>query len=1319
MIKFKNVAGNSFLAVGTIQRKFALNGEKSLSGVIYDGDDVLNNIDKGWSLEFDGEPYVVSYFERNDNDNTLSFDAVHKFFWNMAKSVLYSETSGSHTIKWYLDQIFANTGYSYALNFSPNAIEKENWGMKTKLSLFNDIISSINGEFEINGTLISIFEKVGSDLSTIVRYGFNLSDMSIENDAAGFVTYGEGFGAYEDQQNQSGPRLHATYTSPLASVYGILQAEPVDDQRYTIENNLIQAIKEKVDNSFTVSIKLSLYDLTIAGYPYKMAHVGDWLMAIDEKLDFKKRIRIISIDDEFDANGNRISYTVTAGNIGVVQKYQEANASLSSQVSNALDTANKASDDANIALISANGKNKSYPVDSFDDLPTTANEGDMGWVQSGDGRVLYIYTKKPDGTYYWEKRIDQEMGEQIAAGVDKAVTDAKSYSDQAIETNREQIDAEIKTVSDKTAQLESEQAELDTKAQGYANQALADAKADTQATAQQTAQDAQTALNNAETTLQQEISQKVSQSDYDAKTGDLSLKVSTAQQTADQANTTIGDYKQANDGRVSAAESKIDQNAHDITTKVSQTDYDQKTGELSGEISSVRQTAGEINQTVANVQTQVNGLSVGGRNLVLNSKTPHVGTGTNTNNSMQGNFNYTLANGANTGSLYNSLGVNAPVAISFDWSITGSTISGSFNPQWNGSPWFIDMVAAPKITVSSTNTSGHYSYVGKVTSYWSGTSATNLTLRMDSLQGTLTLTNFKFEQGNMPTAWSPAPEDTAAQISTVSQKVDSITSVVSDPTTGLSKRVQTAEGTLSQVSGVDIPALKSATFWQPYGSLDFNTYTKQGSFFFNTTSAKTNGPTSSTSWIYLKVDQGTSDTSRIKQTAWYDGTAGVKITYVRTLNSGTWSAWYANDNDSVTSISQTNGAIQQEVTNRVTGDTNTLTQAKDFTSSSISNSETGMKSLITQTADGIQAQVDTKTDHDTVLSILKDNWSIGISDNTGELASGVFGDINGMTLNGNTVTINANQTVITGTAFITDAMLTTMSASKLTAGTIDANQINVINLDVSHLTGDVSTFIQTNWNGSYRSTHIDSNGMTINGGSTTTTFDSSGAHFTQGQLNADYSYGVWRDDSNANTSSLGIYLGVRGNTNSFTNIIGPNGGSSVLIAGENMDYGTNNNIVKGYMNVFSGVNIRSRLDFKGSRWNSPTYIEADENRRTLNFYTALGSTGTDGNYFWFSQNVLSNGVFSSASLLSKKNVKSVYEEDALGEIAKTQLVNFDYKNRAGQNHVSPIIDDVNSEKQYYIPKTILGQDGEYVDMYSMISMAWKAIQQLNEKIGEK
>lgn len=219
MIKFKNISGDVFLAVGSIKRKSALNGEKSLSGTLFEGDDVLNKIDKGWSLEFGNEPYVVTYFERNDNDNTVEFDAIHKFFWDMNKDVLYFSWSGSHTAKTYLEQIFKDTGYQYALNFEPSAFEKENWGMKNKLSLFNDVIDSMGGEFEINGTLVSIFKNVGSDLSTIVRHGFNLSDMSLENDNTDFVTYGEGFGAYADQENQTGERLHVTYMSPLAKTF--------------------------------------------------------------------------------------------------------------------------------------------------------------------------------------------------------------------------------------------------------------------------------------------------------------------------------------------------------------------------------------------------------------------------------------------------------------------------------------------------------------------------------------------------------------------------------------------------------------------------------------------------------------------------------------------------------------------------------------------------------------------------------------------------------------------------------------------------------------------------------------------------------------------------------------------------------------------------------------------------------------------------------------------------------------------------------------------------------------------------------------------
>lgn len=657
MITFKNITGNKFLAVGTIQRKSALNGEKSLTGTLYDGDDVLNKIDKGWSLEFDNEPYIVTYFERNDNDNSVSFDAIHKFFWDMAKNVLYSETSGSHTIKWYLDQIFADAGYTYELNFNPNAIAKDNWGMKNKLSLFNDIITSIEGEFEINGTLVSIFKNIGTDLSTIVRYGFNLSDMTIENDASGFVTYGEGFGAYADQENMTGDRLHVTYTSPLASVYGKLQAEPIDDQRYTIESNLLDAVKSQVDGSFSISVNLSLYDLSVAGYPYKMANVGDWLTAVDENLDFKQRIRIISIDDEFAADGTRISYSVTAGDIGLTKKYQDANASIANKVEYAVISAGQAATDANIALIAANGKNKSYYLNDINDLPKTANEGDLAWVQSGDGRVLYIYTKKADGTYYWEKRIDPEMGEQIEAGVNEAIAQANENTVTAIEQNNISQKEVMNDIAKSQADLAIKDGDFNNKAQAMADKALQDANENTATVSKSTLDSANKNIADAKKSLTDGINKEVldrlsavsaldtrargyaddakkSATDGIAQEAkDRATAVSTVDKSAkgyaDQAKqdavdvatsadgvinkkiddtassltSTISQNKIDANGKISTAQSTATQALNGLSTKVEKTDYDKKTGDLTTQLNTTTATATQSKQDIVDIKS--------------------------------------------------------------------------------------------------------------------------------------------------------------------------------------------------------------------------------------------------------------------------------------------------------------------------------------------------------------------------------------------------------------------------------------------------------------------------------------------------------------------------------------------------------------------------------------------------------------------------------------------------------------------------------------------------------------------------------------------
>ena len=138
-----------------------------------------------------------------------------------------------------------------------------------------------------------------------------------------------------------------------------------------------------------------------------------------------------------------------------------------------------------------------------------------------------------------------------------------------------------------------------------------------------------------------------------------------------------------------------------------------------------------------------------------------------------------------------------------------------------------------------------------------------------------------------------------------------------------------------------------------------------------------------------------------------------------------------------------------------------------------------MKSLITQTSNSIIAKVDTKTDSATVLSLLKANWSIGIADNAGALASGIAGDLNGMTLISKKITLDGDTTV-TGDFYAKGGNFKNINASNITVGNLDADEVRIINLDVNTLTGNVSRFLETNWDGAYGSTKITSTGMKIN-----------------------------------------------------------------------------------------------------------------------------------------------------------------------------------------------------------------------------------------------
>lgn len=333
MITFTDVENNEYQAQCEIEKTDAVNGEKSLSGTIYFGQDVKANIAKGWTLSFLDEDYVVVTYTKNDKENTVAFSAVQAFFYKMSKTGFYEKWNGSHPFASYLDALFAGTGYTYDNTASVAAFEKQDWGMSDRLSLFNDIIDQASVEFSVEGTVVHVVPAMGSDLSTIVRKKFNLDTAEIQTDNTSFATYGRGYGAYSKPNDTTSKRLEVEYKSPLYDYYyskfGAIEAVPVADERYTIADNLLAAVKEKVDKSWNISLTLNLVDLQSVGYKYAMANPGDYITVIDENLNFSDKVRIIKVTSDYDIRGTRTKTEVECGSLSFAEQQKTSQSTLS------------------------------------------------------------------------------------------------------------------------------------------------------------------------------------------------------------------------------------------------------------------------------------------------------------------------------------------------------------------------------------------------------------------------------------------------------------------------------------------------------------------------------------------------------------------------------------------------------------------------------------------------------------------------------------------------------------------------------------------------------------------------------------------------------------------------------------------------------------------------------------------------------------------------------------------------------------------------------------------------------------------------------
>lgn len=438
MITFYDEKGNGYGAQVELKTKNAVNGERSISGTIVSNKQVLSKLDRGWSFTFDGELYKIIYAKPKDEGKniSLSFDAVHQFFYDFDHSNCYKEFNGSNRFEVYIEAIFKDSGYRYVIEAQAGSIRKENFGNTKRLSMFKDIIKAAGLEFLVTGKVVRIVKKVGTDLSTVVRKNFNMNELTIEKNIGGFITYKKGLGAWKDENNHDAGRYTSEYESPLARIYGRIEGEPVKDERYKETGKLLERLKKEVDESYSISVQLDMEDLTQAGYKYTRPRAGDYIMAINETIGFREKIRIVSYESSYDVTGRLLSHKVTCNDIGTVQKAITSEGSIMRSVSESKEYAEGALEVATRALVSANGKNTNYygATKPKDEPRGTLHEGDLLYLTVGEETELYYWS----GTEWLPKilKVDTRKIETLLSeaqtATNKAIEKANATANEAL-----------------------------------------------------------------------------------------------------------------------------------------------------------------------------------------------------------------------------------------------------------------------------------------------------------------------------------------------------------------------------------------------------------------------------------------------------------------------------------------------------------------------------------------------------------------------------------------------------------------------------------------------------------------------------------------------------------------------------------------------------------------------------------------------------------------------------------------------------------------------------------------------------------------------
>lgn len=265
-------------------------------------------------------------------------------------------------------------------------------------------------------------------------------------------------------------------------------------------------------------------------------------------------------------------------------------------------------------------------------------------------------------------------------------------------------------------------------------------------------------------------------------------------QTVNSMNSTIGSHTtkiNEHTGKITGVETRVNTVERDldgITARVSSTEKNVTT--VTNTANAANANATDALNKANSANSKIDGLEIGGRNIVKDTGTPKSIASTGATNITGARYNLTVS--------YLTDIKDKELIVVFDWKYEGENPSGTFYMQ-TGEPQYGTVTS--RESISPTNTSGTIKKIWKPTME---KDTKIVYMRTDNMVGTLIISNLRIYFGTMDIGWTPAPEDIQEQIDANKTEISTTKSNMATIETNLSSitsRVSTVENKQTTVDG--------------------------------------------------------------------------------------------------------------------------------------------------------------------------------------------------------------------------------------------------------------------------------------------------------------------------------------------------------------------------------------------------------------------------------------------------------------------------------------------------------------------------------------